>query len=221
MPLRGRPLAPCEGAPHPPADVVLARDRVLDGFLDVAGGSSWTYVVVFVSAILDAGVPIVPSETTLVTASALAASGRLELWLIVVAAAAGAFIGDNIMYLIGRSLGPRLHRSGRFKDKLQWAERQLDERGATIVLVARFIPGGRTATMLGAGALGMPWRRFALYDGTASILWACYGGSIGFIGGSAFEDDPLIGVGLALGLALTLALLIEAWRRRPWAASGA
>jgi membrane-associated protein len=191
----------------------------LDSWLDVASGSSWTYVAVFASAVLDAGVPIVPSETTLVTASALAASGQLQLWLILVAAASGAFIGDNIMYLIGRKLGPRLHRSGRFKDKLAWAEKQLDERGGTIVLVSRFIPGGRTAVMLGSGALGMPWRRFALYDGTASILWACYGGSIGYIGGSAFEDDPLIGVGLALGLALALAVLVEAWRRfRPGAA---
>jgi membrane-associated protein len=187
----------------------------LDGLLDTAAGSDWTYLAVFTSAVLDAGLPVVPSETTLVAAAALAASGRLELWLIVLAAAAGAFIGDNVVYLIGRTIGPRLHRSERLRDKLAWAEKQLDERGGTIVLVSRFIPGGRTATMLGAGALGMRWRRFALYDGAASILWACYGGSIGYLGGSAFEDQPLLGVGVALGLALTLALLVEGWRRRP------
>jgi membrane-associated protein len=204
----------------PPADRWHDEAMLLDGLLDVAAGSDWTYLAVFGSAVLDAGIPIVPSETTLVTAAALAASGKLQLWLIVLAAAAGAFIGDNLVYLVGHTIGPRLHRSERLRPKLGWAEKQLDERGATIILVSRFIPGGRTAIMLGSGALGLRWRRFVLYDATASVLWAFYGASIGYVGGSAFEDDPLVGVGLALGLALTLALLVEAWRRRPRARTG-
>jgi membrane protein DedA with SNARE-associated domain len=61
----------------------------------------------------------------------------------------------------------------------------------------------------------MPWRRFAVYDATAAVLWAAYGGGLGYAGGTAFEHEPLKGVALAFGLALAMAALFEAWRRRP------
>lgn len=66
-----------------------------DSLVDLASGSPWTYAVVLGFAALDAIAPLVPSETIVVAAAALAASGRLSLALVLAAAAAGAVAGDN------------------------------------------------------------------------------------------------------------------------------
>jgi len=190
---------------------------VWDSLVDLASGSSWTYGVVLAFAALDAVAPIVPSETLVVASAALAASGRLNLALVLLAAAAGALLGDNAAYGIGRLFGSRIERwlasSEQRRRRLDWAERQLDARGATLIVVSRFVPGGRTATMIAAGLLRMRWRRFVAFDLAAAVSWALYAGLIGFFGGTAFEDEPLVGVGVAIGLALALGLLIEGVRR--------
>ena len=190
---------------------------MFDSLVDLATGSPWTYGVVLGFAALDAIAPVVPSETLVVAAAALAASGRLDLVVVVLAAAAGAFVGDNAMYLIGRAFAERARRFAstreRAKERLDWAERQLDRRGGTVVIVSRFVPGGRTATMLAAGLVHMNWGRFVAFDLVAVSLWALYAGLIGFFGGSAFQNEPLVGIGLALGLALVLGALLDAARR--------
>ena len=90
--------------------------------------------------------PVFPSETSVVAAGVLAGTDRLALEWVLAAAAAGAFLGDNLTYLIGRRFGrPATAGSspkGRVRRSLTWAEHQLDERGAYIIIVARFIPGG-------------------------------------------------------------------------------
>lgn len=197
---------------------------MFDSLVDLASGSTWTYAVVFGFAALDAIAPLVPSETLVVASAALAAAGELSLALVLVAAAAGAFLGDNTVYLIGRASSERVERwaarSQKRQGRLRGAKRQLEVRGATIIVVSRFVPGGRTVTMLAAGVAPLPWRRFAALDLLAAVIWSLYAGLIGFSGGTAFEDEPLVGVVLALGLAAALGLLIEAlrrvlaWRRR-------
>jgi two-component system sensor histidine kinase UhpB len=185
---------------------------VFDSWLEVASASPWTYALVFAAAALDVFVPLVPSETLLVSAAALATNGDLALSGVVAVAAAGAIIGDNAAYAAGRALGPRAEhrlRRGKLGRRARWANRQLAERGATVILIARFVPGGRTAAMLTAGLLGMPWRRFFLYDALAGVIWAVYGGAIGSLGGAAFEDEPWKALVLALGVAFALALLAE------------
>lgn len=187
----------------------------VNALADLASASPWTYAVVFAFAALDSLVLIVPSETVLVAAAALAASAELSLFGVIGAAAAGAVLGDTGAYGAGRSLGPRLRRvtGGKLRERLDWAERQLDERGSTVIVVSRFIPGGRTATMITAGAVTMPWRRFLGFVAAAGAIWACYGGLIGYLGGSAFEDQTWAGLALALGIALILALVLESARR--------
>jgi membrane protein DedA with SNARE-associated domain len=152
-----------------------------------------------------------------VAAAALAASGRLNVGVVGVAAAVGALLGDNIAFLCGRRLDTRLRRwleaTPRRRERLGWAEHQLDRRGGAIIVGSRFVPGGRTATMLGAGLLEMPWRRFVAFDLAAAVIWASYGTAIGYFGGTAFEDEPVVGVGVALALALVAGAAIEAGRR--------
>ncbi|HEY7259611.1 MAG TPA: DedA family protein [Gaiellales bacterium] len=190
---------------------------MLESLVDLASGSAWTYALVFAVAALDVLAPILPSESLLVAAAALSASGRLNVAAVALAGAAGALLGDNIAFLCGRLLDTRVHRwldaSPRRRKRLRWAERQLDRRGGVIIVGSRFIPGGRTATMLAAGMLEMPWRRFVAFDLLAAVIWAFYGTAIGYFGGTAFEGRPLIGVAVALGLALVAGLAVELGRR--------
>src|ERR671923_816327 len=142
----------------------------------VADASGWAYAIVFALAFLDALLPVVPSETAVITAGVVAAAGDLSLALVVPAAAAGAFLGDNSAYLIGRRFGSRAQErffSGKkARKRIEWAERQLSERGGELIAVGRFIPGGRTAVTLSAGTLHFPWRRFIFFDAIAALGWA-------------------------------------------------
>jgi membrane-associated protein len=158
-------------------------------------------------------VPVVPSETAVITAGVVAAAGDLSLAIIIPAAAAGAFLGDNAAYAIGRGFGDRVttrfFRREKAKKRISWAERQLEERGGELIVVGRFIPGGRTAVTLSAGTLRYPWGRFALFDAIAALSWALYAALLGYFGGRAFEDAPWKGLLLALGIAFTVTAGIE------------
>ncbi len=179
----------------------------------VSDASGWAYAIIFVLAFLDALVPLVPSESSVITAGVVASTGDLSVPLVVLAAAAGAFAGDNTTYLLGRRFGRRIEArffSGeRGRKQIQWAERQLNERGGELIVIGRFIPGGRTAVTLSAGTLGYPWPRFALFDAAAALVWALYATLLGYFGGRAFEHAPWQGLLLALAVAFAVAGGIE------------
>lgn len=190
---------------------------MFESLIDVVTASAWVYPLILGVAALDAVFPLVPSEATVIAAAALAGAGELVLSLVLVAAAGGAVIGDHVAYLLGRGgRGPvtaRLLRSATWRERVARAEAILRERSATIIVVSRFIPGGRTATMLSAGIVGLSWRRFVAFDVAAGLLWAGYATLIGYVGGKAFADKPLHALVLAFGLAAVLTLLIEGGRR--------
>jgi membrane-associated protein len=188
-----------------------------DQIADWVSGEWWSYLVVFGVAVVDAFFPLVPSETVLVLGGSFAASGDLSLPLVILAGSAGAILGDNISYGIGTLVGERTvkrwFRSEKAHKRLEWAERTLDERGAYIIIIARFIPGGRTAVTFSAGYIPtFPWRRFIVYDVVAGVIWATYAVLLGYFGGKTFEEHPLWGVAIALGIAFSLGLTVEAVR---------
>ena len=187
-------------------------------FLDVVSGNPWTYGLVFAVAYLDALIPIVPSETTVIAGGVVAAQGDLMLLAVIGCGALGAFLGDNTSYAIGDRLGRRavakFLRGERGRKALEWGERTLDERGGVLIIVARFIPGGRTATTFAAGTLGYPWRRrFVVFDAVGTSFWAAYAALVGYFGGKAFEQSPWKALLLAFGIAVGLAAAIEGIRR--------
>ena len=126
-----------------------------DRFTEWVSGEWWSYLVIFAVATVDAFFPLVPSETLMVIGGNLASSGDMELWLVILAGAAGAVLGDNISFWIGHFVGEktvkRVFGSPKWHKRLEWAERTLDERGAYIILIARVIPGGGTAVTVSAG----------------------------------------------------------------------
>jgi membrane protein DedA with SNARE-associated domain len=184
---------------------------------DWVSGNAWSYLIIFMVAVIDAFFPLVPSETTLVIGGSFAASGDLSLLLVILAGAAGAIVGDNISYGIGTLVGERTvkkwFRSEKAHKRFEWAEKTLDERGAYIIIIARFIPGGRTAVTFSAGYVhSLRWRRFIVYDVVAGVIWGTYGALLGYFGGKTFEEHPLWGVLLALGIALSVGFLVEVVR---------
>jgi membrane-associated protein len=181
-----------------------------------AMGSPWIYLALFAFAMIDGFFPAVPSESLVVSAGVFAATGEPNLAAVIVVAALGAFAGDHISYLLGRTAGGRVLRGAasgsRKAAALERGGRLLADRGGTILIVCRYIPGARTAITLTAGAVRYPLRSFSLFDGIAALSWAAYSSLVGFVGGAAFEDAPLKGLALGLGIALTVTLLVESVR---------
>jgi membrane-associated protein len=190
---------------------------VFESIVDAVSGSDWSYLVVFVIAMLDAFFPLVPSEATAIAAGVVAGTGGLSVELCILAASLGAFVGDNISFGLGHFLGHRLERrfltSEKSQKRLKWAQRTLDDRGGYLIVVARFIPGGRTITTFTAGFVEtFPWRRFLVFDAIAAAIWGSYSVLLGYFGGRSFEEEPWKGLLLAFGVALAVTGLVEAVR---------
>jgi membrane protein DedA with SNARE-associated domain len=188
-------------------------------------GSALSYLIAFALPCLDAVLPLLPSETVIIAFGvATAGSTDPRIFLIVACAALGAFTGDNLAYLIGWRFAPgvqaRFFNGAKGVARLAWAERSLARFGTGLIIVCRFIPGGRTAVTLCCGLVRYPWRRFALATAIAAVVWASYAFLAGRFGGKAFEDRPLAGFVVAFGGVLLVSGIIEvarrviAWRRR-------
>jgi membrane-associated protein len=192
---------------------------MLESLTQLVSDSPWTYAVVLGFAALDAVFPLVPSEATAIAAGVLAGAGDLHVALVVSAAAAGALIGDNGAYGVGRGAG-RITSRPLLRGRQAWAERMLEERGPYLIVAARFIPGGRTAATVTAGLTRMPWSRFLRAAAVAAALWATFAVGLGYAGGRAFEEKPWLGLIAAFGLAAAIALGVELARRRSRSALG-
>jgi membrane-associated protein len=179
--------------------------------------SPWTYGLVLAFAAFDALLPFFPSETAAIAAGVMAAAGDLHILLVVAAAAGGAFLGDNSSYVVGRTAGnaavTRLFSPAGGLARLEWAGRVLESRGSYLIVVARFVPGGRTAVTLTAGLTRMRERSFVPAAVVAALLWASFASGLGYLGGSAFEDEPLRGFFAAAGVAVLIVVGVEVVRR--------
>jgi len=191
---------------------------LLQGLVELLTGSLWTYPLLFGICAGDALIPAFPSETALIVCGIQAARGELSLEWVIVCAGAGAFVGDNASYAVGRWLGrPAVKRffSGEVaQSRLDWARNFLKQRGSYVLIVARFVPGGRTATTFTAGLVHLRWpTRFAPYVFLAAILWSVYGALLGYLGGRIFRDQPIYALLVAFGIAALITVGVEAWRR--------
>jgi membrane protein DedA with SNARE-associated domain len=176
------------------------------------------YLVIFALAAFDVIVPILPSETAVVLGGVLAWQNRLHLVFVLLAAAAGAILGDHLSYGIGRG-SQRLRRvaerrgTNRKASKIErleaWAAHRLEAHGPVVLIVARFIPGGRTASTFASGRLHFPLPMFTLCTVVAGMLWAGFGASLGYLGGTTFEHNTLLATGLGVAVGTGVAFLIE------------
>ena len=174
-------------------------------------------MILFALCAGDAVLPALPSESAVILAGLLSVVGDLHFWWVIAAAAAGAWVGDNSSYAIGRFLGHPVRQKffdgERARRTVAWARGQLDRRGGTLVLVARFVPGGRTATTFTAGLTRFGWPTFVGFSALAALGWAVYGGVLGYFGGRLFHDKPWLALLIALGIAAALTVAVEGARR--------
>lgn len=195
---------------------ILPLAAPLDFLTRLVDGSAWSYLAIVALVTIDSFLPIAPSETLVITAGVLATQGALSLVLVIAASWIGAVAGDNVSYLLGDRLGDRaaskLFRGKKGRSSLEWGRRQIRER-PWVIVVARFIPGGRTAVTFSSGWLGLPWRRFMAYDVPAGLLWSLYSALLGYFGGTQFRQDTWKALLLAFGLAAAISGAIEGLRR--------
>lgn len=170
-------------------------------------GSLWIYPSLFALSLVDGVFPLVPSESVVIAAAASWKSEGIPwIWLAFIFAATGAWCGDQLAYLIGSKFDVRRHpffARERVRKSLDWAESTLEKRGTAFIIAARFIPMGRVAVNITAGALRYPRKWFMVVDAIAVVIWAAYGTAIGIGAGAVFENLLVsIGVGIVGGVAL-------------------
>src|SRR2546422_4130003 len=182
---------------------------------------AYGYWAVFFGVMLEnAGLPV-PGETILLIAGYFASTGHFHIALVMLIAATGAVIGDNIGFAIGHHFGRAfLLRVGRWffltPKRFEQIEKYFESHGNKTILVARFITGLRVFAALLAGASRkMPWRGFVVYNVTGAILWAVVITTLGYVFGQSL---PLLvkWVGRT-GTILLIALVVTGlciWRVR-------
>jgi membrane-associated protein len=192
---------------------------VFDDLSDLSDSPA-SYLAALALVALDAVFPVAPSETVLVTGGILIERGDLIAPLFVLAGACGAVLGDSILFGLGSRAGPglqaKMFSSERARERLGVAGRLVHER-TWLLIASDFLPGGRTAAMFAAGALGLPARRFYRFIVPGALLWAVVYTLLGIAGGSLFEKGwgafaVSIGVAVAIGV---IAEAIYRVRRRP------
>ncbi len=180
-------------------------------------GSPWLWVIVFLVSGLDALLPFMPSETTVITVAVLIGTDFPQLAVLALVAAGGAWLGDCLGYTVGRTAGPhamaRLQRGPDGVRRYEWAKIQVQRNAALLILAARYIPGGRVASGLANGSMGYPPRRFVPLDAAGASIWAVYSVLIGLVGGATFADEPEKGLLLSFAVGLLLVGAIEVGRR--------
>jgi membrane protein DedA with SNARE-associated domain len=179
------------------------------------------YPVVFLAiAIESTGIPF-PGETALVGAAIYAGTGRgLNIVLVIACCAAGAIVGDNLGYAVGRFGGypllRKLLRALHLKETtLGVTQRYFEQHGDKTVFIGRFFAILRCWAAFLAGVNQMPWRTFLFWNAAGGIIWATIFGTLGYALGN---NLPLLGrvlstLGIVGGVVATVAIvgLLVAW----------
>jgi membrane-associated protein len=181
-----------------------------------------TYFLVFFFVAADAVIPLFPGETTLNAASAFAAAGDLELWIVIVLGALAALVGDSSLYWIARGsssrITPQLERA-RKNTRVASALDFLD-RGAPVLLVfGRYVPGLRFVINATMGMNRYPYLRYLPWSALGAALWSTYTCVLAYKVGSSLDNYPLASVYIS-GLITTvlMAVIFLVVRRRDRAA---
>ena len=188
------------------ADFILHIDTHLQ--LLAAQYGLWLYAILFLIIFCETGLvvtPFLPGDSLLFAAGSLAAmpDSSLDPHLLFILFFSAALLGDNLNYLIGRKLGPKVfnYQKSRFfnPEHLARTHSFFKKHGGKTIIIARFIPIIRTFTPFVAGIGAMPYSRFILFCITGALFWVglfCYGGY--FIGQLPFvqQNRKLIFLGI-------------------------
>ena len=189
--------------------------------MDVAGNIGLPLVFVLI-AVESMGVPL-PGETALFAAAIFASKDGPPIEAVIGVAAAGAILGDNVGYLIGRKAGRRiLEAPGPFERHrravIAYGQPFFDRHGPKAVFLGRFVSGLRITAAWLAGVNRMPWRSFLFWNATGGIVWATAVGLLAYSFGHAAEQAiktaGLVGLIGAVALALAIWAVVRHRHRR-------
>jgi membrane protein DedA with SNARE-associated domain len=177
--------------------------------LSAVASPMWAYAALWALLTIDAFIPVLPTQAIMITSGVLAAHGELSLPVAIAVGAAGVLCGDLAWYAIGRLSPPP---AATRRPQRPWVARLaalasvraaarltrgLRRPGPLVILLGRFVPGGRMATCFHAGRSRYPNRRFLTYELLAAFGWASYGGVVGQIGGDAVTDSAWLLLAIA------------------------
>jgi membrane-associated protein len=161
---------------------------------------------------------VVPGETAVLLGGVFAHQGRLPLAVVMTAAVLGAVVGDNVGYVLGARLGPRLltRVTGRAGKRLQRARSFVQRFGAPAVFLGRWVAVLRALVPSVAGAGGLRYRSFAVYNLAGGAVWGVAVAGLGYLAatayGTASRDLGLAGAAVVLLLAV-VAVAGAVWTR--------
>ncbi|WP_434969918.1 DedA family protein [Microbacterium sp. bgisy207] len=186
---------------------------VIDEVLTQVASSVWALPLMFALVLADSLLVIVPGEVAVTAFGALAVTvGSPPLAGVVLLAALAAFLGDMIVYIIGRRVGLERWawmRGRRVSAAIGWAHRRLHRSSATVVFTARFIPFARLAVNLTAGAARLPAPRYLALVAAAATGWAIYQAAVGAIVGRLVPGGPVVAVLISIAVAIVLGVAID------------
>jgi membrane-associated protein len=201
-------------------DLFLHLDKHLGELVKEYG--TWTYLVLFIIIFCETGLvvtPILPGDSLLFAAGAIAALGSLNPHLLVVLLTIAAVLGDAVNYQIGRYVGPAVFKKedSRFfkRAHLEKTHAFYERYGGKTIIIARFVPIVRTFAPFIAGVGQMSYRQFALYNVVGAIAWVVIGVYAGYLFGRwkpVQENFSLIIIAIVFISLLPAAF--ELWRAR-------
>lgn len=200
-------------------DVFLHLDKYLDSFIQAYG--LWTYLVLFVVVFCETGLvvtPILPGDSLLFAAGALAGLGSLNVGVVLVLLSAAAILGDTANYWIGKYLGKQIvQRHSRFvrQEHLDKTHAFFEKYGGKTIILARFVPIVRTFAPFVAGMGAMNYGKFILYNVVGGIAWVLMCVLAGyFFGGLTIVKNNFSLVIIAIVLISISPAFIEYYRHR-------
>jgi membrane-associated protein len=201
-------------------DLFLHLDKHLGELVKEYG--TWTYLVLFIIVFCETGLvvtPILPGDSLLFAAGAIAALGSLNPHLLVVLLTIAAVLGDAVNYQIGRYIGPAVFKKedSRFfkRAHLEKTHAFYERYGGKTIIIARFVPIVRTFAPFIAGVGQMSYKQFALYNVVGAIAWVVIGVYAGYLfGGLKIVKENFSLIIIAIVLISLLPAVFEFWRAK-------
>ncbi|HET6463437.1 MAG TPA: DedA family protein [Candidatus Krumholzibacteria bacterium] len=206
-------------------DLFLHVDKHLFDLVQTYG--TWVYGILFGIIFMETGLvvtPFLPGDSLLFAAGALAGAGALDIRILVPLLIAAAVIGDNVNYLIGRHVGPRVFHEQRRFFKPEYLFRTRDffaKHGGKTLVLARFVPIIRTFAPFVAGIGRMHYPKFLAFSVAGGTFWVCLFALLGYFFGGlpVVKENFSIAVLVIIALSL-MPMIYHLWQARREARRG-
>jgi membrane protein DedA with SNARE-associated domain len=194
----------------------------MSGFLEGLLGLSPIWIYLAVAALVFAEDAIflgfvIPGETAAVLCGVAASLGSTNLPMSILVVVAAAIVGDTVGYEVGKHVfGPKVldgRLLGKHRHKLARAEEFLRKRGGSAVLLGRFTAFFRAMMPALAGASGMPYRTFLVWNAAGGIVWGTLFVTLGHLAGRSYKVvEERVGRGLAIGVVALILIAAVTWK---------